>query len=411
MGFAGLARMIILRVGETFLFFRFISSFISKNILLKNNRIAVSAYFLVNGFLLGNWTARIPAVKEYFAASNSLLGILLFCIAAGAMTAMPFTATVISRFGSHRVTVFMGVLMSVLLPFLVVMPNVYVAGIAFFGYGFAGGSMDVAMNGQAVYVERDYKRPIMSSFHAVFSAGMAAGAAVGGLIIKTDWTLFSHFLSVGIVSVAVVFLASRYLINALVEERKAGEDQPIFIFPNKLILPLGLIAFCSMVGEGTMADWSALYMENVVGQSEELGSMTIFSFGLAMLIGRSFGDHFTNLWGTYIMLRNSSLLAIFGLTLMLTVVNWPVVLGSSFLLGLGLATIAPIVYSASGNTPGVAPSVGIAMATTVGYAGFFVGPPTLGFLADAFGLRLALLFTLALLGLMLVLAVRLGRKR
>lgn len=378
---------------------------------MKNNRIAVCAYFLVNGFLLGNWTARIPAVKEYFAASNSLLGILLFCIAAGAMTAMPFTGSVISRFGSHRVTVFTGALMCLALPMLALMPNVYVAGMAFFGYGFAGGSMDVAMNGQAVYVERDYKRPIMSSFHAVFSAGMAVGAVVGGLFTKTDWSLFSHFLSVGIISIVIVFLASAYLIDALAEERKAGEDQPSFIFPNKLILPLGLIAFCSMVGEGTMADWSALYMENVVGQSETLGAMTIFSFGLAMFIGRSFGDHFTKRWGKYKMLRNSSLLAIFGLTLMLTVLSWPVVLLSSFLLGLGLATIAPIVYSASGNTPGVAPSVGIAMATTVGYAGFFVGPPTLGFLADAFGLRWALVFTLGLLGLMLVLSLRLGRNR
>ncbi len=377
---------------------------------MKNNRIAVCAYFLVNGFLLGNWTARIPAVKEYFAVDNSTLGLLLFCMAAGAMTAMPFTGTVISRFGSHRVTVFTGALMCLVLPTLAVMPNVYVAGIAFLGYGFAGGSMDVAMNGQAVYVERDYGRPIMSSFHAVFSAGMAAGAVVGGLFAKIGGGLLIHFVSVGIVSGVVVFLASTYLIDALTEERKAGEDQPKFIFPNKLILPLGLIAFCSMVGEGTMADWSALYMENVVGQSDSMGAMTIFSFGLAMLIGRSFGDYFTNLWGSYKMLRNSSLLAIFGLTLMLTVVNWPMVLLSSFLLGLGLATIAPIVYSASGNTPGVAPSVGIAMATTVGYAGFFVGPPTLGFLADAFGLRLALLFTLALLVLMLVLAVRLGRK-
>jgi len=216
---------------------------------LKNNRIAVCAYFLVNGFLLGNWTARIPAVKEYFAASNSLLGILLFCIAAGAMTAMPFTGSVISRFGSHRVTVFTGALMCLALPMLALMPNVYVAGMAFFGYGFAGGSMDVAMNGQAVYVERDYKRPIMSSFHAVFSAGMAVGAVVGGLFTKTDWSLFSHFLSVGIISIVIVFLASAYLIDALAEERKAGEDQPSFIFPNKLILPLGLIAFCSMVGE------------------------------------------------------------------------------------------------------------------------------------------------------------------
>ena len=338
-----------------------------------------------------------------------MLGILLFCIAAGAMTAMPFTGTVISRFGSHRVTVFTGALMCTMLPLLAVMPNVYVAGIAFFGYGFAGGSMDVAMNGQAVYVERDYGRSIMSSFHAVFSAGMASGAVVGGLFTKTDSSLFFHFLSVGILSALVVWVASYYLINAMEEERKAGEDQPSFIFPNKLILPLGLIAFCSMVGEGTMADWSALYMEDVVGQSEALGAMTIFSFGMAMFIGRSFGDHFTNKWGKYKMLRNSSLLAIVGLTLMLTVVSWPVVLLSSFLLGLGLATVAPIVYSASGNTPGVAPSVGIAMATTVGYAGFFVGPPTLGFLADAFGLRWALVFTLGLLVLMWVLSVRLGR--
>lgn len=377
---------------------------------MKNTRIAVCAYFLVNGFLLGNWTARIPAVKEYFAVSNSTLGLMLFCIAAGAMTAMPFSSGVISRFGSHRVSVFAGALMCVALPILAVMPNIYVAGIAFFIYGFAAGSMDVAMNGQAVYVERAYDRPIMSSFHAVFSAGMAGGAVAGGLFTKTGLTLSAHFLYVGVFSLVLVGIASAYLIDALSEEREAGKGQPGFILPNKLILPLGLIAFCSMVGEGTMADWSALYMENVIGQSESMGAMTVFSFGLAMFIGRSFGDYFTNRWGRNKMLRNSSFLAIFGLTLMLTVMSWQVVLLASFLMGLGLASIAPIVYSASGNTPGVAPSVGIAMATTVGYAGFFVGPPTLGFLADAFGLRLAMLFTLSLLGVMLVLSVRMGRK-
>jgi len=376
---------------------------------MRANRIAVCIFFFVNGFLYGNWTARLPAIQRFYDISNSMLGGLLFTMAVGAVISMPFAGWLTTRFGSKTITQVGGILSCIIIPYLVFTANLTIVGAAFFSLGLCVGATDVAMNGQAVYVERDYGRPIMSSFHAVFSAGMAGGAVFGGLFTKTNWSLFYHFLSVAILCVIIVWVASYFLIDALEEERKAGEDQPSFIFPNKLILPLGLIAFCSMVGEGTMADWSALYMENVIGQSESLGAMTIFSFGLAMFIGRSFGDHFTNLWGKYKMLRNSSLLSIFGLGLMLAVTSWPVVLLGSFLLGLGLATIAPIVYSASGNTPGVAPSVGIAMATTVGYAGFFVGPPTLGFLADAFGLRLALLFTLGLMVLMWVLSVRLGK--
>lgn len=372
---------------------------------MRQNRSAVASFFLVNGFLIGNWTSRIPAVKAYFDISNSMLGIYLLCITAGAILAMPFSAKLITTFGSKNLTRYAGTMMCLFLPIMISMPNIEIAMALSFCFGLMGGSMDVAMNGQAVYVERDYRRPIMSSFHAVFSAGMAVGAGLGALFAKYDFSLFQHFGIVSVISVVVSVTAGFYLIDALVLEQKEAGDTSTFLLPDKAIWPLGIIAFCSMVGEGTMADWSALYMQSVVGQSEYYGGLTIGSFGVAMFIGRLVGDRFTERWGRYRMLRNSSLLAITGMAVLLGILNPATVLLGSFLLGLGLSSIAPIIYSAAGNIPGIAPSKGIAMAVSIGYTGFFIGPPILGFFADWFGLRIALLFTLFLLVIMIALVI------
>ncbi|MFN7117829.1 MAG: MFS transporter [Saprospiraceae bacterium] len=373
---------------------------------MKTNRIAVSIFFLINGFLYANWISRLPEIQQFYGISNSLLGTLLLCSAAGAIVAMPFSGLLTVRFGSRTLTAAMGITFCLVVPLLPLFTNLWIVGALFFFIGILTGALDVSMNGQAVYVERMFEKPIMSSFHAVFSIGMALGAGSGALFAKFQIGLFPHFLTGAILCLLLVLWAAFNLVNESMNEAANADGGSGFRLPTKAILPLGIIAFCGMTGEGSMADWSAIYMNKVVGMDEAFSALAFGSFSTAMTIGRIFGDYFTARLGRANMLLLDTFAAILGLSGMLLFPNPYIVLIALFIIGLGLATVVPIIYSAAGNTPGVAPSVGIAMATTVGYAGFFVGPPTIGYLADAFSLRIGLVFSLILFIVMLILIRR-----
>jgi MFS family permease len=378
---------------------------------MRANRIAVCIFFFVNGFLYGNWTARLPVIQRFYDISNSMLGGLLFTMAVGAVIAMPFTGWLATRFGSKMITQVGGILSCIIIPYLVFTANLTIVGVAFFSLGLCVGATDVAMNGQAVFVERAYGKAIMSSFHAVFSIGMALGAGVGALFAKFEVGLLSHLTLVAVLGGIACIGAAFYLMDDTPEDdggRAAGSS---FVLPAKAILPLGIVGFCCMAGEGAMADWSAIFMHKVIGESEYFSAIGYGVFAIAMTLGRVFGDFFTEKIGKYKLLIYNSLCAVSGLAIVLLwATTWTTLMGL-FLVGLGLATIAPIVYSSAGNMKGIEPSVGIAMATTIGYAGFFVGPPTIGFLSDVFGLRIGLGFILVLFIAMLFLVLKINLER
>lgn len=367
-------------------------------------RIAIATLFFANGFLYANWTARLPELKAFYSISNGTLGTLLFTVALGALVSMPLTGWITTRFSNEKVTLISSVLFCSMIPLIPLSDNLWVARLCFFGTGFFSGAMDVTMNGQAVLVEREWKKPIMSSFHALFSIGMAIGAGVSALYSHFEVALRTHFLTVALIAIASVLYFARtilnnrlsgYVSNAATEKNAHGLRLPAWV-----ILPLGIIAFGGMTGEGSMADWSAIYMHTIVGSSESFGAMAFGVFGAAMTIGRIFGDQLTAYFGRRkIMLLDVSV-AIIGLSMaLLFPYEWVSIVGF-FLVGIGLATIVPIIYSAAGNTPGVSPSAGIAMASTIGYMGFFIGPPMIGYLADLFGLRIGLAYVVGLFVLM-----------
>ena len=378
---------------------------------MRANRIAVCIFFFVNGLLYGNWTARLPAIQRFYDISNSMLGGLLFVMAVGAVIAMPFAGWLSTRFGSKTITQVGGILSCIIIPYLVFTPNLIVVGAAFFSLGLCVGATDVAMNGQAVFVERAYGKPIMSSFHAVFSIGMALGAGSGALFAKFEVALLDHLTLIAVLGGIACLGAAFYLIDDTPEEDGEKKKGGGFVLPTKAILPLGIVAFCCMSGEGAMADWSAIYLNKVVGQSEYFSAIGYGVFATAMTIGRVFGDYFTERIGKYKLLIYNSIFSVSGLAIVLLFATTGATLIGLFLVGLGLATIVPIVYSSAGNMKGIDPSVGIAMATTIGYTGFFVGPPTIGFLSDAYGLRIGLGFVLVLFTAMLFLVLKINSER
>ena len=373
---------------------------------MKTNRLAVASFFFFCGFLYANWVARLPEIQRLYGVSNATLGTLLLCLAAGSIISMPFAGALTVLFGSHRLTWVTAVGFCVFAPIIPLVSNVWVIGGLFFILGMNNGSLDVSMNGQAVYVERLYGKPIMSSFHGVFSVGMALGAGSGALFAQLNVPLFTHLLTISCLCLLLIGWASFHLIKDEGTASQNTEGGQTFRLPTKAILPLGIIAFCGMTGEGTIADWSAIYMNKVIGKSEAFSALAFGAFATAMTFGRIFGDYFIKRFGKRTILIFSSLLSFLGLSVAILVPSAYIVLLAFFSVGLGLANVVPIVYSTAGNTEGVSPSVGIAMSTTIGYTGFFIGPPVIGYLSDAFSLPIGLAFTLILFVIMFFLVFK-----
>lgn len=369
----------------------------------KQSRVAVSTIFAINGFLYANWVARLPRLQEGYGLGHGQLGLVLLASSVGALVAMPLTGKVIVQAGSHRITRIMLFAFCLLIPFIPITPNIYTLGTVLFLLGAASGSLDVAMNAQAVLVEQALRKPVMSSFHAIFSAGMMLGAGSGALFNRLEIGLPYHLLIVTVVGLLAAFWAERQLIpdHRELEENEATSSTNILLRPELLIL--GLIAFCCMLGEGAMADWTTNYLEKISNGGRYWSPMGLVAFSTAMMIGRFLGDGARLKMGDARLLLLGSLIAVSG---MLMALIWPVIwtgIAGFFLVGIGLATIVPIAYSTAGSLPDLSPGVGISMVTTIGYAGFLVGPPAIGFISDWLDLRWGMTVVLFLFILMLIL--------
>lgn len=370
------------------------------------NRIAVNILFGMNGFLFANYTARLPLIQSQYQLDDGQLGISLLIIAIGALLAMPFTGWLIVGSSSRRVATIASIVFCSLIPFIGLMPNGFMLNFLFFILGLATGTLDVAMNAQAISVEKAYRRPIMSSFHALFSMGMMLGAGSGSLFIWLGADLWLHLCVVAFISLGLVIWA----VFHLVAEETTGivKDKPTLSFPKPALLGIGFIAFCCMLGEGAMANWSTNYMLNIAHAEASFAPLGLVAFSSAMMLARIFGDRVRGIFGDRSLLVNSSILAGIGLGMVLLFPHPVVALIGFFLVGLGLSLIVPIAYSTAGNTPDLPSSVGIGMVTTVGYAGLLLGPPIIGFLAEWQNIQIALSFTLFLFLVMTFLSFRFG---
>jgi MFS family permease len=370
--------------------------------------------FFTNGLLLATWVSRIPAIRTSLGLSHGTLGVVLLGVALGALMAMPVAGWGAARFGSHRVCRVVAVAFCATLPWLATAPGAWWLAVALFCFGAGNGALDVAMNAQAVAVEERYRRPIMSSFHALWSLGGLTGAALGGLAAAAGLSPLAHF------TVAAALLGGTTVAVALPRLLDAGEAQVHatnirtderrgFAWPPGTIFALGAVGFCIMMGEGAIADWSAIFLRDSVGASEGLAATGYAAFSIAMAAARFLGDALCARFGAVTLVRAGSTLAAVGLAFGLVIDSPAAVLLGFAAVGAGFATIVPQVFSAAGRTPGIAPGPALAMVTTVGYTGFLVGPPLIGFAAEHLGLRAALGIIVAMSAATIVLAPSVGR--
>jgi MFS family permease len=371
---------------------------------ISPSRIAVKLIFFINGFVHANLAARFPRVQELFDIDNGTLGFVLLSSSVGALLAMPFTGWLIIRNGSRRITIFSIFLYCIFVPLVPLMPGLAGLVVLFFIMGLTAGMLDVSMNSQAVMVEKIHQKPIMTSFHALFSIGMVAGAFCGALFVKLETTLFVHFAVIVGMSVTAAAWARYHLIHDKPKEKEV--DGPAFRLPNAAMVSIGVIAFCCMLGEGAMADWSTNYMENIAMASPALAPLGLSAFALAMTIGRFFGDGARLKFGDRKLMVMCGLISTMGIALTLLFNNPYSVIAGLFIIGIGLSSIVPIAYSIAGNSKNLPPGVGLAMVTTVGYSGFLFGPPIIGLLANWQSLRIALTVVAFLFVIMTFLSAR-----
>lgn len=350
-------------------------------------RFAVAIFFFLVGVNFATWATRIPAIQAELVLNTRELGLALLGIATGELIAMNLSGYLATRFGSRLVTAIAGVCLCTMLPLLALAPTfpVLVAMLLLFGAAF--GSVNVGMNTQGVVVERRYGRSILNSFHACYSLGGLAGALTGGLVASWGIAPLPHFLGIALLSVVLILIASRFLLPAHADAQRTGA---MFARPTRALLALGLVAFCVVLGEGAMADWSAVYLNMTLRTGVGLAAAGYAAFSIVMAICRGLGDRLTNLFGAKTMVRLGGLVAAGGLLLALVVTWVPLALLGFGLVGAGFSVIFPLTLSAAGRASEQASGTAIATVATCGYVGFLVGPAAIGFAADALSLRIAL---------------------
>ena len=351
---------------------------------IKSYRIAVSSFFFLAGLTFASWASRIPDIKNTLQLSDASLGAVLFALPVGQLVSLPLSGWLISRFGSRQLLIAAAIFFPLTLIFLAFAASTLQLVIALFFFGLWANLINIAMNTQAVGVEKLYGRSIMASFHGLWSLAGFSGALIGGLFVSAGLSPLVHFSIIFLLTGLLVFAAYKY---TLPDSTDTKSTQPLFVKPDSRILLLGLIAFCCMVCEGAMADWSGVYFQTVVGAPAALTTIGFVAFMGTMATGRFLGDWLVTKFGVKPILQISGILIATGL---MGTVLFPYIFTATagcLLVGLGVSCVVPVVYGLAGKSTNMAPGLALAAVSTISFLGFLIGPPLIGFVAQASSLR------------------------
>ena len=366
-------------------------------------RIAVSLLFLANGLYMGAWSPKIPVLAAKFQLTEQMLGFLLLVFGLGSISIMPLAGAQIARFGSSRVAKITSLLFLPVMLFMTFSPNIYLLGVSVFLFGGLTGAMDVAMNANAVEVEKTMRRSIMSSCHAFWSMGALLGAGLGGFLIERLGADTHAFIATAANVVLVLVALPMVMYDGPHHEGESSDTPRASIFMSPLPWLLGIMALFSMLQEGLVIDWSSLYLSVELGSSLTIASLAAASFHGTMMLMRFAGDVVRDRFGAVRTFQVSALLALVGMVMAGFAPNAGLAITGFAISGLGVSNLVPIAFSAAGNLPGMAKGVGLSVVTALGYSGTLFAPTLFGFViahtgfqAIYLGAPLLLLIVLAL---------------
>jgi MFS family permease len=365
-------------------------------------RFAVGCYFFLSGTGFASWASRIPTIKEVFNLNEAELGSVLFLLPLGSISVLPLAGWSISKYGSRLITLLSAIGHALVLLSIAFSDSVFLLSASLFLFGFAGNALNISMNTQALELqEHIYHRPLMSSFHGLWSFGAMFGAIIGGWMVSSDVSMARQYLFLAGFMLLVYLSAYHFLVHGIIAHKRMK-----FEWPSRALWLLGIICFCCAICEGAMADWSSLYYQQVVNAGQKANTTGYTAFALMMALGRVVGDKLINRFGSRQILLIDSIFIAGGFAVGVGIIHPLAVIIGFGMIGLGVSTIIPIVYTLAGKNRDSPPSVSLAAVTSIGFIGFLAGPPVIGYVAHAIGLRLALL----LLIIMSLIITMLSRK-
>lgn len=356
---------------------------------------AVVSRFLLHGLITGTWVSRIPAIRENLNLSNATLGFCLLGTAVGSLVAVPCAGWLVGKFGSKTVTTWstLGFCLALVVPSFAVNPITLFA--AMIVYGAMAGANDVCINSQAVAVEHALEHPTMSRFHAMFSIGGMVAAALGGVAAQCELAPRLHFGIATAVFLAISIITGPFLLDANDHASRARASFRLTCIPGVLIA-LVAIGFSMFLSEGAIADWSGVYLKQVLNASAASAAAAYAAFSAGMALFRLLGDGITKRIGPVNTLRAGAFTAAFGLALALVSHSPLPALPGFAITGAGCSVIVPLAFAASGRVTQIPRAAAIALVSGSGYIGFLFGPPLIGWIAQEATLRVALCLVIAL---------------
>ncbi|ALV91651.1 MULTISPECIES: MFS transporter [Pantoea] len=349
--------------------------------------------FLIAGLSMSAWAPLVPFASQRLALSGASLGGLLLCLGIGSLAAMPVTGALIARFGGRSVMLCSTLVVLAILPLLAILDQIWLMAVTLMIFGAGLGMLDVAMNVQAVEVEKAARKPMMSGFHGFFSLGGIIGAGSVSLLLSSGLTPLQAVAVVMVLIVALLLIC----LPTLMTERLHQPDQPWLVIPRGWVAFLGLLCFILFLAEGAVLDWSALLLLQSPEMSVAHAGLGYAIFSIAMTLGRLTGDKVIQRFGRYPVMLTGALAAAAGMTLAV-ILPWPQVALLAFLLvGFGLANTVPMLFNAAGNQHDMPSNRAISAMTTLGYAGILSGPALIGFISQWLSLSGAFLFIALLL--------------
>ncbi len=355
-------------------------------------RLAVSLVYFSMGLAFASWASRIPDIKTSLQLSDGIFGSILFALPVGQFLMMPFSGKLVTRFGSDVVLKFALPAYTLALSSIGLVHTGWQLAIVLFLFGVSGNVCNISVNTQGVAAERLYGRPIMASFHGGWSLAGFTGALIGLVMINLKVIPLWHFVVIIFIVWLIVRLNYPYLIKIGADPRKHEPRRKFIMKPDSILLQLGIIGFFSMASEGAMFDWSGVFFKDVVKAPESLVALGYTSFMIMMASGRFLADYLIGKIGRKLLMQICGVMISTGL---FTAVIFPYLLPSTLafmLVGLGVSSIVPTVYSTAGKHEKIPPGIALATVSSVSFLGFLMGPPLIGFIAEAFGLRYSYAF-------------------
>jgi MFS family permease len=374
---------------------------------LSQRRVALGALFFFMGICFASWAARIPDIQAKFQLSEGELGTLLLCLPIGSMVGLPIAGWSVHHYGSRIVILICSFAYALTLPLIGLAPNPWVIVPVLMLFGTLGNIMNISLNTQALGLEDQLGKSILASFHGLWSMAGFTGAGLGAGMILLQFSPAAHYGVVALLCIVIILFSQKYVLND--KREKDGAGGLVLKKPDQLLLRVGLISFLGMMTEGCMFDWSGVYFKKIVEAEPALVSVGYVCFMGAMASGRFVTDKATNRYGKIPVLQVSGILIFLGLILAVLFPSLYTAALGFLLVGFGVASIVPVSYGIAGRSKLYSPSVALALVSTLSFFGFLVGPPLIGFIAEAFNLKVSFALV-AINGLGILLLTSFGKQ-